>query len=136
MAGHVGCEVGRERVEHVEVEAGDEGVVFAYGGLGGDEHAVALRRGHVDAMHSSWLSVDAIDLYDCHFVLVKVEVGGGEGGHADDADEICFARINGEVDVLRVVEEIGVGNGLVAGGVRGGREIGADEGGKWVVVPV
>ena len=69
-------------------------------------------------------------------MLVEVHVRGGEGGHADDAHEVRLAGLDGELDVLRVVHQIGVGDRLVAGGVQRGGEVGVEEGGELLVVPV
>ena len=136
VAGDAGAEIAGKGVEHVEVEGGDEGVVLGRGGLRGDEHTVALRGRDVEAVHGLRLGIDPVDLDDGHGVLVEMHVRGREGGHADHAHEVRLARLEGELNVLRVVDQVGVGDRLVAGRVQRRGEVGAEHGGELLVVPV
>jgi len=59
-----------------------------------------------------WLSVHAVSLNDCHFVLVKLKELPSESSHIDNVEHVCLPWGNAELDILTLVDQSRIRNRL------------------------
>lgn len=69
------------------------------------QKAASLRSRHINHLGGSRLMIHAIDFDDGHIVALEPDVLSREGADVDHAEEVRFPGLDGDFEVLRLVEE-------------------------------
>ncbi|KAK5634916.1 hypothetical protein RRF57_010628 [Xylaria bambusicola] len=77
-----------------------------------EQHAIPLSNGHVQEINSVRLSVDTIDLDNGQVVAGDFEVSTYKVSSVDDVQQVCLTGRDLHRDVLSIVEQTCVRNGL------------------------
>lgn len=88
------------------------GIIF-----GGDDDAVTLGRGHVDSLSIGGLRVDTVYFYDTHSVAFEPNVLSGKSAYVDQAEHVSPARTHLKGEVLSIIHQSSVGDGLCSSGI-------------------
>ena len=130
------------REDHIDIEGGEDGVIFACVRLRFDEEAPPLSRGKTDILRSNicLLGIDAIDLYNREVVTPKPDHYAGEVAGAYHVHQICLPGQHFDLGIRLVVKQTSIWNGSGDSIVRGrhiaGRLKGVQKIWHLLVVPV
>lgn len=101
-----------------------------------DQHAVTLSGSDGDTVRYLRLSVDTINLHDLHQMLVEMDDVSHKCSHADYPDQVSFARLDVEFDILGIVDEGCIRNWFSALLILRVGEVAVDHRRHLLVVPV